>query len=125
MMDIFMLGEHPVGLPGLKDLLKKEDEEGAVVCSGKVLGSFLDGFIIYKRGRQDATGGQAKRPDRQLTNNLILRKIRIALELKEDDMLGILKLGNITISKSELSLSSGTKNIRTSRHAVIRSSGTF
>jgi uncharacterized protein YehS (DUF1456 family) len=103
MMDIFRLGEHPMELPGLKDLLKKEDDESAVVCSGKVLGSFLDGFIIYKRGRQDAAGGQAKRPDRQLTNNLILRKIRIALELKEDDMLGILKLANITLSKSELS----------------------
>lgn len=103
MMDIFRLGEHPTDLPGLKDLLKKEDEQGYAVCSGKVLGSFLDGFIIYKRGRQEGAGGQAKRPDRQLTNNLILRKMRIALELKEDDMLGILKLGNIFLSKSELS----------------------
>jgi uncharacterized protein YehS (DUF1456 family) len=103
MMDIFRLGEHPLELPGLKDLLKKEDEEGAVVCSNKVLGSFLDGFILYKRGKQDGASVQAKRPDPQLTNNLILRKIRIALELKEDDMLGILKLGNITLSKSELS----------------------
>lgn len=103
MMDIFRLGEHPMDLAGLKDLLKKEDEEGAVACSGKVLGSFLDGFIIYKRGRQDAARGQAKQPDRQLTNNLILRKVRIALELKEDDMLGILKLANIALSRPELS----------------------
>jgi len=103
MMDIFRLGEHPMELPGLKDLLKKEDEEGFVACSNKALGSFLDGFIIYNRGRQDGAGAQAKRPDPQLTNNLILRKIRIALELKADDMLGILKLGNIVLSKSELS----------------------
>ena len=103
MMDMFRIGEHPMDLPGLKDLLKKEDEEGYAVCSGKVLSSFLDGFIIHKRGRQETAGGQAKRPERQLTNNLILRKIRIALELKEDDMLGILKLGNITLSRSELS----------------------
>jgi uncharacterized protein YehS (DUF1456 family) len=103
MMEIFRLGEHPVDLPGLKDLLKKEDEEGFAVCSNKVLGPFLDGFIILKRGRQEAAGGQARRPERQLTNNLILRKIRIALELKEDDMLGILKLANIALSRSELS----------------------
>jgi uncharacterized protein YehS (DUF1456 family) len=103
MMDIFRLGGHPMNLAGLKDLLKKEDEQGAVVCSGTMLGSFLDGFIIYKRGRQDAAGGQVKRPVQQLTNNLILRKMRIALELKEDDMLGILKLANITLSRSELS----------------------
>jgi uncharacterized protein YehS (DUF1456 family) len=103
MMDVFRLGEHPTDLPGLKDLLKKEDEQGIVVCSGAVLGSFLDGFIIYKRGRQDTAGGQPKPPDRQLTNNLILRKIRIALALQEDDMLGILKLANIALSRSELS----------------------
>jgi uncharacterized protein YehS (DUF1456 family) len=103
MMDIFRLGEHPMDLPGLKDLLKKEDEEGFVACGNKVLSSFLDGFIIYKRGKQDGAIAQPKRPGHQLTNNLILRKMRIALELKEDDMLGILKHANMTLSKSELS----------------------
>jgi uncharacterized protein YehS (DUF1456 family) len=123
MMDIFRLGEHPMDLPGLKDLLKKEDEQDYVVCSGAVLGSFLDGFIIYKRGRQDAAGGQAKRPDQQLTNNLILRKIRIALELKEDDMLGILKLANITLSRAELSAffrDKEHKNFKTCGDQVLR-----
>ncbi len=103
MMEIFRQAEYPVDLPGLKDLLKKEDEPGYVVCSSKILGSFLDGFIIYKRGRQERSAGQARRPDPQLTNNVILRKIRIALELREDDMLGILKRANINFSKSELS----------------------
>ena len=103
MLEIFRLGEYPMDLAGLKDLLKKEDEQGYVLCSSKVLGSFLDGFIIYKRGRQEPKAGRIKRPDTDLTNNVILRKIRIALELKEDDMLGILKLSNVTISKSELS----------------------
>jgi uncharacterized protein YehS (DUF1456 family) len=101
MMDIFMLGGHPLDLPGLKDLLKKEGEQGHAICSDEVLGSFLDGFIIYKRGRRE--GGPLKPSEGQLTNNGILRKIRIALELKEDDMLGILKLANITLSRSELS----------------------
>jgi len=123
MMDIFRLGEHPMDLPGLKDLLKKEDEQGYAVCSGKALGSFLDGFIIFKRGRQETAGGRAKRPDRQLTNNLILRKMRIALELKEDDMLGILKLANITISRSELSAffrDKEHKNFKTCGDQVLR-----
>lgn len=103
MLEIFKHAEHPMDLDGLKDLLKKEDESGSVVCSSKVLGAFLDGFIMYKRGRQDPGAGQAKRSEPQLTNNIILKKIRIALQLREDDMLGILKLGNITLSKSELS----------------------
>ena len=66
-------------------------------------GAFLDGFIIYKRGRQETPAGQARRPDRQLTNNIILRKLRIGLALKDDDMLDILKLAGISLSKSELS----------------------
>jgi len=103
MMDMFRLGEYPMDLSGLKDLLKKEDEPGAVECSADALGSFLDGFILFKRGKQNDAGGKAGQPDRFLTNNLILRKIRIALALKEDDMLGILELGTMTLSRSELS----------------------
>jgi uncharacterized protein YehS (DUF1456 family) len=37
------------------------------------------------------------------SNNTILKKLRIALELKEDDMLGILKLSDVAVSKAELS----------------------
>ncbi len=63
---------------------------------------FLDGLILYKRGKKEIKSGQAKKLDSPLTNNTILKKLRIALELKEDDMLGILKLANIIVSKSEL-----------------------
>lgn len=38
-----------------------------------------------------------------LTNNDILKKLRIALELKDDDIIHILKLADFTVSKSELS----------------------
>lgn len=38
-----------------------------------------------------------------LTNNDIIKKLRIALELKDDDIIHILKLADFTISKSELS----------------------
>lgn len=103
MLDVFKLGEYPMDLPGLKNLLKKEDEEGFVLCSNKALSSFLDGFITFKRGKKENAGAQPKRTGHQLTNNIILRKMRIGLELKESDMLDILKLGNITLSKSELS----------------------
>lgn len=103
MLDIFKLADYPMDLHGLKDLLKKEDEQGYAPCSAKALGAFLDGFIIYKRGRQETPAAQARRPERQLTNNIILRKLRIGLALKDDDMLDILKLAGISLSKSELS----------------------
>lgn len=37
-----------------------------------------------------------------LTNNDILKKIRVALELKDEDVVKILKLAEFNISKSEL-----------------------
>lgn len=103
MLEIFCQGGHAVDLAGLKNLLKKEDDAGFVVCSDRVLGAFLDGFIVHKRGKKEGEPAQVKRPDLPLTNNAVMRKIRIALELKEDAMLGILKLADVEISSSELS----------------------
>ena len=102
MLEIFKHGGHVVDLAGLKDLLKKEDDAGYTACSYQLLGAFLDGLIVHKRGKKEAAPGQVRRPELFLTNNAILRKIRIALELKEDDMLAILKLGDVDISSSEL-----------------------
>ncbi|MFZ7115042.1 MAG: DUF1456 family protein [Bacteroidota bacterium] len=38
-----------------------------------------------------------------LTNNDIFKKLRVALELRDDDIIKILKLVNFEISKTELS----------------------
>ena len=38
-----------------------------------------------------------------LTNNDILKKLRVALELRDDDIIKILKLENFEITKTELS----------------------
>jgi uncharacterized protein YehS (DUF1456 family) len=102
MIGIFRLADHEIEQSNLTGLLKKEDEEGFVNCSDGVLGHFLDGLILHKRGRKEIKPGETRKSDSRLTNNAILKKLRIALELKEDDMLGILKLANVDISKSEL-----------------------
>ena len=102
MIEIFKLADHEIEQSRLTGLLKKEDEEGFVNCSDDVLGYFLDGLILHKRGRKEIKPCETRKPDLRLTNNTILKKLRIALELKEDDMLGILKLANVYISKSKL-----------------------
>jgi len=102
MIEIFKLADHEIEQSNLTGLLKKEDEEGFVNCSDDVLGYFLDGLILHKRGRKEINPGETRKSDSRLTNNAILKKLRIALELKEDDMLGILKLASVDISKSEL-----------------------
>jgi uncharacterized protein YehS (DUF1456 family) len=103
MIEIFKQADHEIGPSILTGLLKKEDEEGFVNCGDIVLGYFLDGLILHKRGRKEMKPGETRRPDSRLTNNIILKKLRIALELKEDDMLAVLKLAEVDISKSELS----------------------
>jgi uncharacterized protein YehS (DUF1456 family) len=102
MIEIFKLADHEIEESKLPGLLKKEDEEGFVNCSDAVLGYFLDGLILHKRGRKEIKPGQIRKSDSQLTNNTILKKLRIALELKEDDMLAILRLAGVEISKHEL-----------------------
>ena len=90
-------------------LLKKEEEEEFISCSNPLLSFFLDGLIIHKRGRKDSAETEAPKPDASLNNNAILKKLRIALDLKEDDMLALMKLAGVTISKSELSALFRTK----------------
>ena len=101
MSSIFRLGGSAVEPATLSALLKKEDEQGYIACSDKVMGQFLDGLIIHRRGQRET--GPAQKGQTALTNNDILKKMRIALELREDAMLNILRLGEVDISKSELS----------------------
>jgi len=102
MLEIFNLAELEISQSQLTDYFKKEEEEGYKNCTDKTLEKFLDGFIIYKRGRKPGDQPQTKPASPALDNNVVLKKIRIALELQETDMLEILKLSEIIISKSEL-----------------------
>lgn len=115
MIAIFKLYDHEIDQAGLAGLLKKEDEADYIACSDAVMVLFLDGLILHRRGGQKIARDEGSTPEATLTNNDILKKIRIALELKEDDMLRILELADIRVSKSELSAlfrKKGHKNYR-------------
>ena len=84
-------------------LLKKEDEQGFVVCDDTVMEAVLDGLITSRRGPRDELSGAPPPAAGPLTNNLILRKLRIALELNDADMLAIFSRAGVSISKPELS----------------------
>lgn len=100
MIDIFGLAHLNITREELKGWLKKDDEEGYVGCGDKQLATFLNGLIINNRGKQD---GAVPEPEKKLNNNIIFRKLKIALDLKNEDVLTILNLASITISKHELS----------------------
>ncbi|GIU44578.1 DUF1456 domain-containing protein [Shewanella colwelliana] len=100
MIKIFAKVKHEMELDTLLDLLKKEAEEGYKPCNDKILCLFLDGLIIEKRGLKE--GAEIPEPVSQLNNNLIFKKLRVALELREDDILSALALADFNMSKSEL-----------------------
>jgi uncharacterized protein YehS (DUF1456 family) len=100
MMDIFSLGGNKVTRTQICDWLKKEDDPTFVKLSDFELAMFLNGFIDDKRGKKD---GVQPIPENRLNNNIILRKLKIALNLKDEDLLEMLDQANMQISKHELS----------------------
>ncbi|MFI3122325.1 MAG: DUF1456 family protein [Methylococcales bacterium] len=101
MMDIFALSDYEITREDLLKLLKKDNEDNFVALNNKLLTLFLDGLITYKRGKKE--DGAVVKPTSELNNNGILRKLRIALEFKEEDMLHMLDLAGFELSKPELS----------------------
>ncbi|MCQ6276965.1 DUF1456 family protein [Bacillus sp. V3B] len=84
------------------------DNEENIKCDNIMLESFLNGLIIFKRGKQDPKPGQPKRPELSIknnesVNNILLKKLKIALALTSEDMLGILEEAGVMITKGELS----------------------
>lgn len=97
------LGGHDITPIDVLKLLKKEEEPGFAACDDSVMGAFLDGLIISRRGAQEQKPDGGREAAGVLNNNLILRKLRIALELNEEAMLALLAKVGVQISKSELS----------------------
>jgi len=100
MIAIFGLANHEVTRGQVSDWLKKEDDPAYQDCTDIQLAIFLNGLINDKRGKKE---GPQPEPENDLTNNIIFRKLRIALDLKADDILDIMELANFSISKHELS----------------------
>lgn len=97
---LFSLADLEVSRAQMSDWLKKDDDPAYQAIKDIELATFLNGFIHDKRGKKD---GPQPQPEKRLTNNIIFRKLRIALNLKDEDILDILKLVSYTLSKHELS----------------------
>jgi len=80
--------------------LKREDESSYAELSPTLLCRFLDGLVIDRRGPHPS--GKNPEPLEFLSNNEILKKLRIALELKEDGMLAVFERVEFTVTKAEL-----------------------
>ncbi|MEH7299253.1 DUF1456 family protein [Neobacillus drentensis] len=114
MVEIFKLGGVEVTKEEVLKILTKsnddvdyeeENEEDVIKCNNKMFESFLNGLITFKRGKQEPKPGQPDRPQfsKESVNNILLKKLKIALSLTSEDMIDILDSAGITITKGELS----------------------
>jgi len=91
----------PIEKEDVQAFLKKDEDPGYVECSNKVLAMFLDGLVFYRRGKDES---RPPRPqEKRITNNVVLKKLRVAFELKDVDMHEILEAANFPATKPELS----------------------
>jgi uncharacterized protein YehS (DUF1456 family) len=83
----------------LPALLKKEGEPGFEPCSDRVLAHFLDGLVVYYRGPSESG---PRRVESRITNNLVLKKLRVAFQLKDVDMHEIFQAAGFPLTKPEM-----------------------
>jgi len=100
MIALFKLVNHDVEKTEVIAWLKKDDDPELMEISDKELALFLNGLIIHKRGKREGPQPEA---ENRLSNNLILKKLKIALDLKTDDILDLFASINKKIGKHELS----------------------
>lgn len=100
MIDLFAQAGVEVTRAQISDWLKKEDDPAHKGIYDKDLATFLNGFINDKRGKRE---GEQPKPEKTLNNNLILRKLKIALNLKTEDMVAIFDLVGFKVGPHEIS----------------------
>jgi uncharacterized protein YehS (DUF1456 family) len=100
LIEIIALANFKVSTDDLDAFLKQEEEDGYKNCGNKVLAHFLNGLIIYKRGAQEDKPPQLIET---ITNNVILKKIRVAFQLKDSDLIRFIEKSGLRITKTELS----------------------
>lgn len=100
-VEILELGLYIATLEEVVSYLKREDEPGYVPFPEEALTRFLNGMVIFKRGpRPDAPPAPIELP---VSNNLVMKKIRVAFGLKDTDLIALIeKSGTLKLSKSEL-----------------------
>lgn len=100
MINIFNLAEYTSSRSEISDWLKAEEDEAYVNLPDKKLAIFLNGFINLKRGKRD---GEQPQPESNMTNNLVFKKLKIALSLTTEDLIAIFKLADLQVTKNEIS----------------------
>jgi len=100
MIAIFRLAEKQVTRAEISNWLKKEEDTDFKKFHDVEMATFLNGFIISRRGKKE---GDQPKPEKRLSNNIVFKKLKIALNLKSNEILEILESADFVMSEHELS----------------------
>jgi uncharacterized protein YehS (DUF1456 family) len=120
MMELFELGGERATREQVSAWMKQDDKPDFEELSDKLLATCLNGLIVKRRGARE---GAAPVAEQRLNNNIILRKLKIALDFKDEDMLAVMELAEFPLSKHELSAffrKPGHNNYRECQTQVLR-----
>ena len=120
MISIFGLADQEVTREQVSAWLKKDDDPAFKECRDTQLAIFLNGLINDMRGKRE---GAQPEPDKRLTNNSIFMKLKIALNMKAEDVLEVMDLAGFPMSKHELSAffrKPGHKHYRECKEQILR-----
>ncbi|EKT66009.1 hypothetical protein OO9_05582 [Providencia alcalifaciens Dmel2] len=101
MVTIVKLADLTVTKEEMNLWLKKDTDPDYVECNDVVLGHFLNGLIYHRRGKDENRA--APDVEARINNNIIFKKLRVAFELKDVDLLDIYQSVDFRVSKPELS----------------------
>jgi uncharacterized protein YehS (DUF1456 family) len=120
MITIFAQADLAVSRSQVSNWLKKDDDPEQQLCDDRILACYLNGLINEMRGKKEGTQPE---PEDKLNNNIIFKKLKIALNLKAEDILRMMALVDFTISKHELSAffrKKGHKHYRECKEQILR-----
>jgi uncharacterized protein YehS (DUF1456 family) len=120
MISLSSNGKHKVTRVEISSWLKKDDDPDYSICSDTQLAILLNNLITEKRGKRD---GPQPEPETRLSNNMVFMKLKIALNLKAEEVLEILNLAGFKLGKHELSAffrKPGHKHFRECKDQVLR-----
>ena len=120
MIALFALADYEVTRAQISDWLKQDDDPDFKKLTDTQLATYLNGLINDKRGKKD---GPQPVPEKNLTNNAIFMKLKIALNLQAEDILEIMDSSDFRMSKHELSAffrKVGHKHYRECKDQILR-----
>ena len=103
LVKVFKLGAQDITHADIANFLRSEEDEGYAACADGVMLGFLNGLVSTKRGENKELADPNFKTETAISNNIILKKLRVAFELKDADMHEVFAKADYKISKPELS----------------------